>query len=165
MKERLKELRNFLNLSQRDFSERINISQSTLAMLENDQRTLRDIHISQICNEFNVNEEWLRNGTGDMFIQNDTFTLDEYAKRNDLSPLELDVVKGYMELDKDVRKKLMSHFKTIFNKHTEAETETAATVEKDNDIEAELENYRLELIAEEKEKILSVSGKLEGKLG
>lgn len=159
MKNRLKELRDSLDLNQREFSKKINISQSTLAMLENGQRVLRDIHISQICNEFNVNEEWLRNGVGEMFILTDTVSLDEYAQRNKLTPLETEIIKGYMELDSEVRQKMMDRLKTIFNSHTE----TAAT--KENDIDTELENYRLELIAEEKARISLVSEKQRGKLG
>ena len=69
VKERLKELRKALGLSQQEFSERINVAQSTYAHFETGRRELRDIHISQICTTFNVREEWLRDGTGEMFNQ------------------------------------------------------------------------------------------------
>ena len=59
MKERLKELRKALGLSQQEFSERINVAQSTYAHFETGRRELRDIHISQICTTFNVREELL----------------------------------------------------------------------------------------------------------
>lgn len=146
--DRIKELREYLGLSQREFSNRINIGQSTLAMFETGQRVLKDIHISQICSEFSINEEWLRNGKGDIFIQASEFSLNEYAEKNNLSELEFDILKGYMELDSDVRKKVLSHFKSIFDKH-----EVAAT--KEDYIDEELENYRLELEAELKGEISS----------
>ena len=66
-KERLKALRSALNLSQQEFSERINVAQSTYAHFETGRRELRDIHISQICQAFNVSERWLRTGEGNMF--------------------------------------------------------------------------------------------------
>lgn len=69
MNKRLKQLRSVLGFNQRDFSERINVGASTLAMFETGQRELKDIHIAAICREFNVNENWLRTGEGEMFQQ------------------------------------------------------------------------------------------------
>ncbi|WP_418471235.1 helix-turn-helix domain-containing protein [Eubacterium callanderi] len=69
MNERLRELREYLGLSQRAFGDQVDIGQSTIAMFEKAQRSLRDIHIKRICTEFNVNEKWLRNGEGSMFIE------------------------------------------------------------------------------------------------
>ncbi len=60
---------------------RINISHPTLALTENGQRVVRDIHVAQICSEFNINEAWLRNGVGEMFIKLETFSLDEQVEK------------------------------------------------------------------------------------
>lgn len=65
--ERIRELRTALELNQREFSEKAKIGHSTLAMFETGQRTPKDIHVSQICQTFNVNEQWLRTGEGTMF--------------------------------------------------------------------------------------------------
>lgn len=81
MKERIKLLREHLALNQREFSARINISQPTLALMEKGQRAIRDIHVAQICSEFNINENWLRTGEGKMFLAIETFSLDEQAKK------------------------------------------------------------------------------------
>lgn len=159
MNERLKELRNLLGLNQREFSAKINIGQSTLAMLETGQRALKDIHISQICSVFNVNEEWLRYGQGEIFIEPETFSLDEYAKKRNLTALELDIIKGYLELDSDIRQHLISHFKSIFDRHSEI----AAT--KEDYIDREVENYRRELEAEQKGETSLVLGARKENLG
>lgn len=152
---RLKVLREHLGLSQREFSNKINIGQSTLAMFETGQRIPRDIHISQICSIFSVNENWLRYGQGEMFVQPESLSLDEYAAKNNLTELELDIIKGYMELDSDIRKVIISHFKSIFDKHSEI----TATKEEDPEtiINNEVESYRKELEAELKGEISSVS--------
>ena len=144
MNERARELRESLGLSQREFSQKINIGQSTLAMLETGQRIMKDIHVSQICSVFNVSENWLRYGEGAVYVQTENFSLDEYAKQNKLSDLEMDIIKGYISLDVNTRKTLISHFKSIFDNHNE----TAMT--KEDYIDRELEDYRLELEAEEK---------------
>ena len=70
MHERIKQLRKVLNLSQESFSSKLNISRSHFAMIENDSKNITDRVFSDICREFNVNQEWLRHGTGEMFIQN-----------------------------------------------------------------------------------------------
>lgn len=67
MEERLKILRKTLNLSQEEFSHRLNMGLSTWGMIEIGRRKLNDRHIKLICAEFRVNEEWLRNGTGEVF--------------------------------------------------------------------------------------------------
>lgn len=67
MNKRLKILRTELELSQAEFSNKLSIAQSTYAVLESGKSVLRDRHIKLICSTFNVNEEWLREGKGDMF--------------------------------------------------------------------------------------------------
>lgn len=74
MNERLKKLRKELDLTQQEFADRIGIKRNTLATYESGRNEPIDAVISLICREFNVNEEWLRDGTGEMFI---TQTRDE----------------------------------------------------------------------------------------
>lgn len=69
MNERLKEVRKYAGLTQREFSERIHVANSTLAQLETGDRKLKDIHITMICNEFGINEHWFRTGEGKMLTQ------------------------------------------------------------------------------------------------
>ena len=70
MNERLKYIRNHFKLSQDEFGKKINVTRSHVSALEKSKRTITDRIINDICREFNVNEEWLRHGTGEMFIQN-----------------------------------------------------------------------------------------------
>lgn len=68
MNERLKKIREYTGLSQKEFSERIHIGASTLAMLETGDRKIKDIHVSQICSEFGIDEKWFRTGNGEMLV-------------------------------------------------------------------------------------------------
>lgn len=70
MYHRIKEIRSALHLTQAEFAQRIGLSQTSLAMIEVGKRTFSNKHIKLICSEFNVNENWLRNGEGDMFHTN-----------------------------------------------------------------------------------------------
>lgn len=74
MNERVKELRKFLGLSGEKFGERIRVAKSTISNIENGNRSVTEQQIKLICTEFNVSEEWLRNGVGDMFLPADRNT-------------------------------------------------------------------------------------------
>lgn len=69
LEERLKNLRNALNMNQKDFAQSLGLGQSTWAMIEVGKRELNDRHIKLICSIHNVNENWLRTGNGEMFTQ------------------------------------------------------------------------------------------------
>lgn len=66
MKKQLFALRKSLGLSQKDFAAKLNMSQSGYANLETGANNITDRTIADICREFNVNEEWLRTGDGEM---------------------------------------------------------------------------------------------------
>lgn len=71
MKNRIKQLRNELHLNQTEFGAKIGVKQGTIAGYENGSRKPMDAVISAICKEWNVSEEWLRDGTGEMFGETD----------------------------------------------------------------------------------------------
>ena len=67
--ERIKYLRKeILHLTQQEFSEALNISRSNMGNIETGQISLTERVISDICEKYSVNEEWLRTGEGEMFI-------------------------------------------------------------------------------------------------
>lgn len=68
MKDRIRLLRKELGLNQTDFGERIGVKQAAIAGYEAGIRTPLDAVITSICREFNVSEDWLRTGTGEMFL-------------------------------------------------------------------------------------------------
>ena len=69
MAERIKLLRKALGLTQQEFSDTIKVKRSTLATYESGRNDPIDAVITLICREFDVNEKWLRFGTGEMFIE------------------------------------------------------------------------------------------------
>lgn len=69
MAERIKLLRKALGLTQQEFSDTIKVKRSTLATYESGRNEPIDAVITLICREFDVNEKWLRFGTGEMFIE------------------------------------------------------------------------------------------------
>lgn len=69
MNERIKELRKALNMSGEAFGQRLGIQRASISKIETGIINLTDRNISLICKEFHVNEEWLREGKGEMFVQ------------------------------------------------------------------------------------------------
>ena len=63
----IKELRKALDITQSDFAGEINLSRNYIAMIEIGQREPSERTIADICEKFNVREEWLRTGKGDIF--------------------------------------------------------------------------------------------------
>lgn len=69
MNTRIKYLRkDVLKMTQDDFSSRIGLSRNFIAQIETGAKTPSDRTVNDICREFNVNEEWIRTGKGEMFI-------------------------------------------------------------------------------------------------
>lgn len=66
--ERLRQLRKALKINQTNFAKQLGITQTAYSMIENGNNPLSDRHIKVICSSFNVNENWLRTGEGDMFF-------------------------------------------------------------------------------------------------
>lgn len=69
MNKRIKLLRVNLSLSQDTFGARIGVTRGAISRIETNTNGVTEQMILSICREFNVNENWLRNGEGDMFIE------------------------------------------------------------------------------------------------
>ena len=101
---RIGELIKALDIKKVRFAERLKIDQSYVTQLTNCKRNPSERTISDICREFNVREEWLRNGNGEMFLD---FTEDEFTKAaaslsNDSFVRSL--IIEYWKLDDDSKK-------------------------------------------------------------
>lgn len=69
MKERLKELRSMLGLTQQEFADRLRVKRTNIASYEAGKSNLGDAVVALICCEFNVSESWLRTGEGEPFAK------------------------------------------------------------------------------------------------
>ena len=67
--ERVKQIRKEKELTLEKFGEKVGVTKQTISRIENGINSLTDQMVLSICREFSVNEEWLRNGTGEPFIQ------------------------------------------------------------------------------------------------
>jgi len=65
--QRIKILRKDLNLTQKEFAQKIYVSTSFQTLTELGQKKVLDRHIKLIVTVFGANEAWLRTGEGEMF--------------------------------------------------------------------------------------------------
>lgn len=72
MKNRIKQVRKEANLSMEKFGEKIGITKSSISMLELGKNNPSERTIKLICLEFNINENWLRTGEGEMKVVHNT---------------------------------------------------------------------------------------------
>lgn len=97
--ERIKELRKALRMTQTAFADRIGIRQNSVALLEMGRNTPSDQTVAFICREFRVSEEWLRNGTGEMFVPSPETVVEQLAEEYHLCPEAQAMVEKFITLD------------------------------------------------------------------
>lgn len=103
MKQRIRQLRNHLNLYQENFGAAIGLSGATVSAIENGHQQLSERNITIICNTFNVNPEWLRTGEGEMFLASSKSSVEDLRKEYNLSDIEYELIKSYLDLPIDKR--------------------------------------------------------------
>ncbi len=142
MNKRLRELRRKLNMTQQEFADKIGVSRSNVGKYETGFSEPSAAALTLICREFNVNEEWLRNGTGNMFIKKERG--DEIAeivskllrdedntfKTKFITMLSELSVSDWEYLEKIARKLLDNDKQNTTSKKTSATTELSQAVKK-----------------------------------
>ena len=145
MKDRIKALRKQLNISQEVFGRRIGITGASVSRLESGENEPSPQTIIFICKEFDVSEDWLRNGVGEMFK----------APSSEAERL----VKKYQF--PDIVKKLLKVYEGMNEAQQEAVLEYAqrviASLIDGDGIEAKVSAYREELLSEKDTRTLSAS--------
>ena len=79
------------------FSDRINVSQAFVSQMCSGLKVPSDRTIADICREYDVNEEWLRTGQSDPYVQ--------LSRDEELAQFFGEVMKGE---DPDFRRRLLS---------------------------------------------------------
>lgn len=112
MRERIRQLRQALKLTQEEFGKKIGVTRGVVANIELDRANISPTLLQHICDVFAVSKDWLENGEGEMFVdlgKDATFenlcteiaaSDDEFLKR---------VMKAYWELSDD-RKQVVRDF-------------------------------------------------------
>ncbi len=125
MKDRIKKLRKELDLTQQKFADKLSVKRNTVAQWELGINALTDQVINSICREFNVNENWLRNGgsDNDMFIkltEDEELAMYTQLLLDSTDDAMADIIKDfiitYMKLEDDSKQVLKNIAKELLDK-------------------------------------------------
>lgn len=110
---RIKEVRETKGLSQAEFAEMLNLKRNSISLIEVGKRNPSDRTIMDICSKFNVSEEWLRTGTGQMFVKTPSSTMDQLKKEFNLDDFSYNLVYQYLKLDPEQRRSVRDFFYNV----------------------------------------------------
>jgi DNA-binding XRE family transcriptional regulator len=172
MKDRIRYFRKDVKkLTQDEFRKEINLSRSNLASIETGAVKLTDRVIADICKTFNISEHWLRTGEGNMYVESDASLVDSLAKQMNMSAEQRKLMEIFLSMSDEKRDSISRAFfdfldaaQTIAEAPSAKENQHAATENRhaisltDEEIEAELADYRAELLAERKARSASEDG-------
>ena len=125
MKDRIKKLRKSLGMTQQEFANRIGVKRNTIGQYEIGRNEPIDTVINLICREFNVNEDWLRNGGSDenMFIkltEDEELAMYTQILLDSTDDIMADMIKDfivvYEKLDNDSKQVLKNVAKSLLDK-------------------------------------------------
>lgn len=107
---RVKELRKFLKLSQEAFGKGLGVTGAGISKIESGDRNLTPQMTLLICQQFGVNEDWLKTGNGEMFNHTsiDNIKLDEALKifqslRPEFQDYALEQIKNLIALQEKIQ--------------------------------------------------------------
>ncbi|MGN0163933.1 MAG: helix-turn-helix domain-containing protein [Candidatus Ornithomonoglobus sp.] len=109
MKERIKKLRKKKDLSQTEFGKILGVSRDVISNYEMGRVEPTDLFVNHLCTTFNVNEVWLRNGIGDMFVKSKQTILDELVVAHGLNNKETAIIKAFLDLSPEGRSGVLEY--------------------------------------------------------
>lgn len=110
MNERIKKVRRMLDLTQQEFAERIGVKRNTVATYEMGRSEPSNAAVSLICKTFNVNEDWLRTGKGEMFAPKASNALEALAKERGLSHGAYIAIEKFLNLKPEMQEGIIDYF-------------------------------------------------------
>lgn len=113
MDERLKKLRKELGLTQQEFADKLGVKRNTIGQYEIGRNVPIDAVIVSICREYGVSEEWLRNGTGDMFVPETVDEVDALVTKYGLSDADRILIEKYINAKSDTRNAIVNFIRDV----------------------------------------------------
>lgn len=101
--ERIKEVRKARGLNQKEFSDKIGLTQSAVSRIESADVAIIDKNVRLICQTFHINEEWLRTGQGKMDEVKVEAPIEALVKQYRLDNSQRALVEAFLSLTDEQR--------------------------------------------------------------
>lgn len=121
MNERVKLLRKTLGLSGEKFGSKLGVQRGAISNIEKGNRNLTEQMLLSICREYNVNEEWLRTGEGEMFKKTKSTYLADLQRQFNLSDFDVKIIESYLALDEVDRKSIEKFIASAYQNTDDSE--------------------------------------------
>lgn len=153
--ERIKEVRKARGLNQKEFSDKIGLTQSAVSRMESADVAIIDQNVRLICQTFHINEEWLRTGQGKMDEVKVEAPIEALVKQYRLDNSQRALVEAFLSLTDEQRSAVVDAACAIADKVKTARHDALqAKLDKRGRAHAELDDA---LDAEEKDAAVSSS--------
>lgn len=107
-------------MTQGDFGDKIGLSQSSLTMIESNRRVVTDRMIKTIVMAYDVSEEWLTDGNGEMFKEDTESEIAAFAGTICADPDKLPAITKFLEklarMNEDELKSVDTFLEMLMNK-------------------------------------------------
>lgn len=105
--------------NQTEFGKQLGVSRSVIKNLELGLVDVKEHMIKLICQTFNVNENWLRNGIEPIFIENEKDILNVLKNKYKLDDITTNLLETFIKLDEFSKKSIINFLiKSIENYYT-----------------------------------------------
>lgn len=141
--DRIKEVRKIKGLTMEQFGARIGLGKSAVNKIEKGINGTTDQTIQSICREFGVSETWLRTGEGQMLDDAADSVLDRLAAEYHLDDRKRAILTAFLKLSPADQDAILRYVDGVA-------AELSAQQPDPLDIDAEVEAYRQELLAQKK---------------
>ena len=132
---RIKTLRKHLNLNQAEFGQKIGLKNGAISWMEKEGNTITKQNIKIICDTFNVSENWLLNGEGEMFRPADEpEILDRLQQELKLTSQEMEIIRTFVELSPEQRRMGIEFVQTFTSKLSDVASALQEKKSKKNDV-------------------------------
>lgn len=111
MIDRIKKVIELSDLTRRDFASKIGVDPAAFYSMLNGGRKISDRTIALIASRFNISEEWIRNGTGNMFKSKENITDADITRRH--------ILELYSKLPRELQEELEKLSSEILQKAKE----------------------------------------------
>lgn len=142
--DRIKQVRKSKGLTMEQFGSRIGLGKSAVNKIEKGINGTTDQTVQSICREFGVSEVWLRTGDGPMLDDTSGSILDRLVAEYHLDDRKRAILTAFLKLSPADQDAILRYVDGVVS---ELNAQPAAP---DLDVDAEVEAYRQELLAQKK---------------